>query len=160
MCVIQFEEAIHTSRPLADDVSIGHVVVHPSRDVSVSVHSLAFRLAFLTAISFEEQQLSQPENGRAAAMSKRQVAYLSPRLGVLNNIPFAIPFDVRVGIFRQFVLNDMRTRGFDAYRGRMMTTRVTIRRGNIAQDGFDRLGDVDLKAPIAITFIDQFGNEE
>ncbi|KAH9890126.1 HECT-domain-containing protein [Cubamyces lactineus] len=116
--------------------------------------------SFIQAAIFEEQQLSQPENGRAAAMSKRQVAYLSPRLGVLNNIPFAIPFDVRVGIFRQFVLNDMRTRGFDAYRGRMMTTRVTIRRGNIAQDGFDRLGDVDLKAPIAITFIDQFGNEE
>ncbi|CDO70815.1 hypothetical protein BN946_scf184801.g6 [Trametes cinnabarina] len=116
--------------------------------------------SFIQAAIFEEKQLSQPENGRAAALSKRQIAYLSPRLGVLNNIPFAIPFDVRVGIFRQFVLNDMQSRGFDMYRGRMMTTRVTIRRTNVAQDGFDRLSDVDLKGPIAITFIDQFGNEE
>ncbi|CAD6939978.1 unnamed protein product, partial [Tilletia caries] len=28
------------------------------------------------------------------------------RLGVLNNIPFVIPFDVRVEIFRQFIRND------------------------------------------------------
>ncbi|KAG6849462.1 hypothetical protein H0H93_008249 [Arthromyces matolae] len=38
--------------------------------------------------------------------SKRQLAHLSPRLGVLNNIPFAIPFDTRVSVFRIFVLND------------------------------------------------------
>lgn len=105
-------------------------------------------------------ELSQPEDRRARTMSKRQIAYLSPRLGVLNNIPFAIPFDARVGIFRRFVINDMQTHGLESFRGRMHLTRVTVRRTNIAQDGFDRLGDVDLKAPIAITFVDQFGNEE
>ncbi|KAI0632541.1 HECT-domain-containing protein [Trametes polyzona] len=116
--------------------------------------------SFIQAAIFEEKELSQPENGRARTMSKRQIAYLSPRLGVLNNIPFAIPFDARVGIFRQFVINDLQARGWDSFRGRMHTTRVTIRRTSIAQDGFDRLSDVDLKAPIAITFVDQFGNEE
>ena len=30
----------------------------------------------------------------------------------------------------------------------------------MSQDGFDRLGEVDLKAPIEIAFIDQFGQEE
>lgn len=30
----------------------------------------------------------------------------------------------------------------------------------VAQDGFDRLGDVDLKGPVEITFVDQFGQEE
>ena len=30
----------------------------------------------------------------------------------------------------------------------------------VSQDGFDRLGEVDLKAPIEIAFIDQFGQEE
>ncbi|KAG6807101.1 hypothetical protein H0H93_001969, partial [Arthromyces matolae] len=40
------------------------------------------------------------------SLSKRQLAHLSPRLGVLNNIPFAIPFDTRVSVFRTFVLND------------------------------------------------------
>ena len=38
--------------------------------------------------------------------------------------------------------------------------RVQVRRGNVSQDGFDRLGEVDLKAPIEIAFIDQFGQEE
>lgn len=28
---------------------------------------------------------------------------MSPRLGVLNNIPFTTPFEVRVSIFRHFV---------------------------------------------------------
>ncbi|KAH9925375.1 HECT-domain-containing protein [Epithele typhae] len=121
---------------------------------------------FIQAAIVEERQLAQGEDGAigggvgARALSKRQIAYLSPRLGVLNNIPFAIPFDVRVGIFRRFVINDMERRGFTQWRGRMGTTRVTIRRTHIAQDGFDRLGDVDLKSPIAITFVDQFGQEE
>jgi ubiquitin-protein ligase E3 C len=39
-------------------------------------------------------------------------------------------------------------------------TRVQVRRGNVAEDGFDKLGEADLKAPVEITFIDQFGAEE
>jgi hypothetical protein len=37
---------------------------------------------------------------------------------------------------------------------------VQVRRGMVAQDGFDKLGEVDLRAPIEITFIDQFGQGE
>jgi len=37
---------------------------------------------------------------------------------------------------------------------------VSIRRTSIAQDGYDRLSEVDLRAPISITFIDQFGEPE
>lgn len=91
-------------------------------------------------------------------MSKRQIATLSPRLGILNNIPFAIPFETRVSIFRSFIQNDAQNRGYTRYSHH--TARITVRRGSIAQDGFDRLLGVDLKAPIAITFIDQFGQEE
>ena len=115
-------------------------------------------------LSLEEKQLSDPETGlRARAINKRQIAYLSPRLGVLNNIPFAVPFDVRVGIFLRFVANDMSTRGLGHASwlgGRAGPTRVTIRREHISQDGFDRLGDVDVRGTIAITFVDQFGQEE
>ena len=70
---------------------------------------------------------------------------------------------VRVSIFRSFVLGDARARGHDLrsrHGGLSAPVRVTVRRGSIAQDGFNRLGDVDLKGPIAITFIDQFGQEE
>jgi ubiquitin-protein ligase E3 C len=83
---------------------------------------------------------------------------------VLNNIPFAIPFETRVMMFRQFVANDM-VRRFGGTGRRMMQrrwggTRVTVRRGMVAQDGFDKLSDADLKGTIEITFVDQFGQPE
>lgn len=67
-----------------------------------------------------------------------------------------------MSIFRHFVSSDMMSRGVDrySYDGRRGRTRVQVRRGSVAQDGFDRLGEADLKAPIEITFIDQFGQEE
>ena len=129
--------------------------------------------SFVQAAIFEEQQMS--ENGEdmgesssqisrpplkpSRSLTKRQVAYLSPRLGVLNNIPFAIPFETRVSIFRHFVLNDMMSRGrLDRFGSRK--ARAVIRRDKIAQDGFDRLQDTNLKQPLEIVFIDQFGQEE
>ena len=90
------------------------------------------------------------------------MAFLSPRLGVLNNIPFAIPFEARVSIFRSFIVNDKRGigteyRSFEEFRSR---THATVRRGHVAEDGFDKLADANLKRAIGITFIDQFGEEE
>lgn len=120
-------------------------------------------LSFVEAAVFEEQQLKETSvpSTRHIPLSKRQVSYLSPRLGVLNNIPFAIPFEVRVSIFRHFIANDMMVRGVaDRYDHRSGKTRVTVRRDKISQDGFDRLQDADLHGPIEITFIDQFGQEE
>lgn len=38
--------------------------------------------------------------------------------------------------------------------------RIQVRRTMVAQDGFDRLGDIDLKSPIEIAFIDPWGQEE
>ncbi|KAF9456890.1 hypothetical protein BDZ94DRAFT_1274548 [Collybia nuda] len=138
--------------------------------------------SFVEAAIFEERQLSSPSStplptqpgtrqSASHTHTKRQLAYLSPRLGVLNNIPFAIPFSVRVSIFRNFVLNDMMARAASSgsnhpvfagsgWMGGNGRTRVQVRRGSVAQDGFDRLGDADLKAPIEIAFIDQFGAEE
>ncbi|RDB26515.1 hypothetical protein Hypma_005662 [Hypsizygus marmoreus] len=157
--------------------------------------------SFVEAAIFEEQQLSSSPTSSPSptpalpssrpstrTYTKRQLAYLSPRLGILNNIPFAIPFDVRVSIFRHFVLNDVLARSSSpasvasaanainplaALRGLVGSmggqrggmggtgkTRVQVRRGSVAQDGFDRLADADLKAPVEITFVDQFGAEE
>ncbi|TEB27548.1 HECT-domain-containing protein [Coprinellus micaceus] len=101
---------------------------------------------------------------------RRTIASLSPCLGVLNNIPFSIPFEVRVAIFRQFVALDMLRNGVDSHdrhgswgpSGWHGRAKVKVRRGMVAQDGFDRLGggDVDLKKPVEITFVDQWGVEE
>jgi ubiquitin-protein ligase E3 C len=111
------------------------------------------------SFSFEEQQIS---SSGSHVMSKRQLAYMSPRLGILNNIPFAIPFEIRVSIFRHFVLNDMSLHAEAPvmyYHGNNKT-KVQVRRGNVAQDGFDKLAEVNLKTPMEITFIDEFGEEE
>lgn len=67
---------------------------------------------------------------------------------------------MRVSIFRSFINNDKALRGIDGRMRGHPSTRVTVRRGSIAQDGFDRLDGYDLRSPIAITFIDQFGQEE
>ncbi|KAG1784544.1 HECT-domain-containing protein [Suillus plorans] len=110
--------------------------------------------SFIDAAVFEEQQLD--ESSAPRTLTKRQLSHFSPRLGVLNNIPFAVQFETRVLIFRRFVENDKWNRNRDT-RGRID---VSIRRGHIAQDGYDRLAEADLRAPIAITFIDQFGEPE
>lgn len=136
--------------------------------------------SFVEAAVLEDQSLNESTTESNVAsnrrfLSKRQLAAISPRLGILNNIPFSIPFEVRVSIFRHFIVNDMMARGSlnssggwnsrtdpfmrgGGHHGRK--TKVSVRRGMVAQDGFDRLGDVDLKAPIEIAFIDQFGEEE
>lgn len=97
-------------------------------------------------------------NQSLRTLGKRQLASLSPRLGVLNNIPFAIPFEVRVKIFRHFVFNDKRkSRDVSPFLER---TRAEIRRGHVASDGFDKLSNADLKGRLEISFIDAFGEHE
>lgn len=127
-----------------------------SRKSPVVVCAPAFTDDVIT--SFEDQQLSQPTGTRP--LSKRHIAYLSPRLGILNNIPFSIPFEARVSIFRNFVANDMSSRGVDRRQYFHKRTRVTVRRGHVAEDGFNRLAEADLRMPVEITFVDQFGEVE
>ncbi|KAF7289578.1 HECT-domain-containing protein [Mycena chlorophos] len=111
--------------------------------------------SFVEAALFEEQQLS---SNNSRAVTTRQIARIAPRLGILHNIPFSIPFHTRVQVFRSFILNDIVLRGEDnRYAPRFA---ITVRRDHIAQDGFDRLREADLKGRIGITFIDQFGEEE
>ena len=105
----------------------------------------------------EEQQFVRPDGARP--FTRRSIAELSPRLGVLNNIPFAIPFEARVKIFRTFIENDRHSIGADV-RSFHQRTRATVRRGHVAEDGFDKLGDANLKHSIEITFKDQFGENE
>jgi ubiquitin-protein ligase E3 C len=100
-------------------------------------------------------------NIRDRALSARNLAYLSPRLGVLNNIPFVIPFEVRVEIFHQFTALDyVRLRKQRQFHGPLRE--ITIRRGSVAEDGFKQLNGLgeNLKHRFAIKFIDQFGIEE
>lgn len=85
--------------------------------------------------------------------SKRQMAYISPRLGLLNNLPMAVPFTTRLKIFRNFIWKDKERSGVYGA-GRI---KAKIRRDRLAQDGFDQLADVGvaLKGDVFIKFYDQ-----
>ncbi|KAF6766810.1 hypothetical protein PSEUBRA_000436 [Kalmanozyma brasiliensis GHG001] len=107
------------------------------------------------------QQLRAQGGTRSRHLTALNLAFLSPRLGILNNVPFMIPFDVRVQIFRQFVNIDAVKNGI--YVNRYQRRRaVNIRRDHVAQDGFASLAPLgaDLKKPLEIVFIDKFGQPE
>ncbi|KAG6876550.1 hypothetical protein C0992_012473 [Termitomyces sp. T32_za158] len=157
---LEGEGSLSSRKPF---VPAGHWLATSQIDVQTFVEAAIFEERELSSTVPDSPVLPIPRNN---GYSKRQLAHLSPRLGVLNNIPFAIPFDVRVSVFRHFVVNDAVARAssrgygdspFFYGNGRH---RVQIRRGSVAQDGFDRLAEADLKAPLEIVFIDQFGAEE
>jgi ubiquitin-protein ligase E3 C len=119
---------------------------------------------------------------RQAARGKA-LAAIAPRLEILRNMPFFIPFATRVQIFRQFILRDQQRRrnGFvdpetwrlSVAQQSMMNSQFNapdvlarhhadIRRESVFEDAFSQfygLGD-GLKEPIQISFIDQFGSME
>ncbi|SCZ97871.1 BZ3500_MvSof-1268-A1-R1_Chr3-3g06425 [Microbotryum saponariae] len=105
----------------------------------------------------------RPHPRSSANLSKRQMTFISPRLGVLNNIPFVIPFETRVAIFRQFVENDRIRLGLNEFRyDRSRRTTVRVRRTNLAADAFQQMSGLGagLKSNIQIVFIDEHGMEE
>ncbi|KAL2174978.1 uncharacterized protein P884DRAFT_301950 [Thermothelomyces heterothallicus CBS 202.75] len=112
-------------------------------------------------------------------------AAAGPKLEILRNMPFVIPFDMRVQIFRQFVyLDKHRRRGgnIDPDRWRLWVLnqhgepfdptstgnditgrhQAQIQRGRIFQDALESFWDLQegLKEPIQITFVDEFGMPE
>lgn len=113
--------------------------------------------------SQEEEQVHQSQRRRPMrTVSKGRLAVISPRLGLLNNIPFVIPFEQRVEIFRMFIQNDKkRNNQLDDFFGRSKLG-ITVRRDHIFEDGFNSLHSLgaELKNKIAISFVDEFGLEE
>ena len=107
---------------------------------------------------------------------RRYLEAVTPRLEILQNMPFFIPFTTRVQIFRQFVtLDQVRRRGTsdaDDWRFAMMNNPQTIgharrhqakvRRENIFDDALAQFYDLGegLKEPIQIRFVDKFDTIE
>lgn len=67
-------------------------------------------------------------------------------------------------IFREFVKHDMIAfaGSTSRYERAHLAShqRIVVRRGQVASDGFDKLGNTNLKGLIQIVFVDQFGNAE
>ena len=120
------------------------------------------------------------------AKKKRQLELLAPRLEILRNLPFFIPFETRVQIFREIVHRDQmrRRNGFidpDLWRmsvaqssqGRGPDGRPTyqetlnrhhaeIHRERVFEDAYSSFYDLGeaLKEPIQISFVDKFDTIE
>lgn len=117
--------------------------------------------------NLESEQQQQQENNnvplrpKRRMLSKGRLAVISPRLGLLNNIPFVVPFEQRVEIFRMFVQNDKKRNNIEEHYSRPKNA-ATVRRDHIFEDGFASLNglDVELKNKVAISFVDQWGLEE
>ena len=118
---------------------------------------------------------------------QKQLEAITPRLEILQNMPFFIPFVTRVEIFHQFINEDKNVRregntdpddwrSFVAERlahqrgehGRTEANNLLhrqharIRRESTFDDAYDqyyKLGE-GLKEPIQITFVDQFDTRE
>lgn len=122
------------------------------------------RSGFIEAVKYEDEMLETgggtDEHGVSRPrqhMTRRQLAnsHVSPRLGLLNNLPMAVPFATRLQVFREFIRADRKRLGIQRY-GRARH-RVAIRRTNLAEDGFRQLNALGsgLKNTVEITFIDQ-----
>ncbi|RMZ84905.1 hypothetical protein DV738_g270, partial [Chaetothyriales sp. CBS 135597] len=136
--------------------------------------------------SFASRQAQKREQQKLKSRKRRQLQMLAPRLEILRNLPFFIPFAVRVQIFRGFVHKDQirRRGGFvdpDTWRMHVISNNqgrgadgrprgfelisrhhAEIHREAVFEDAFAAfypLADA-LKEPIQISFIDKFGSPE
>ncbi|KAK0617058.1 hypothetical protein B0T14DRAFT_589417 [Immersiella caudata] len=119
------------------------------------------------------------------AARERMLAANAPKLEILRNMPFVIPFENRVQIFREFVKVDMQRRrggNVDPDRWRLWVLsqhggsfepdspghniiskhKAEITRGRCFTDAMESFWKLEdgLKEPIQITFVDEFGMQE
>ncbi|KAF2651032.1 hypothetical protein K491DRAFT_111221 [Lophiostoma macrostomum CBS 122681] len=119
-----------------------------------------------------QRRLERLQRQQRKASRRRYLQAVAPRLEILQNMPFFIPFATRVQIFRQFVNLDMAKRrgntDSESWRLRVMQGpdagqqlarhAASIRREHEFDDAFQQFYQLGsgLKEPIQITFVDQF----
>ncbi|KAI9172891.1 ubiquitin-protein ligase (E3) [Blastocladiella emersonii ATCC 22665] len=98
---------------------------------------------------------------RAAALAAREAA-LSPRHRILRDLPFVLPFDDRVNLFRTFVALDREATGNASDVLLSERQKLTIRRDHIFEDGYAMLNGLGsmLKGRLGITFVSELGMQE
>lgn len=159
----------------SNDVEIGADDVGGDASALIGTHRTQ-QLRYVERLRLQQRKASR----------RKYLEALTPRLEILQNMPFFIPFATRVQIFREFVnLDQMRRRNghvdADHWRFSVMhnTPRIgpdvrtsgediirahhaRVRREHVFEDAFEhyyKLGD-GLKEPIQITFVDKFDTVE
>jgi ubiquitin-protein ligase E3 C len=117
----------------------------------------------------QQRRLERLQRQQRKASRRRMLQLVAPRLEILQNMPFFIPFTTRVQIFREFVQLD-RLKRFDpeAFRagifggGPSNKHSARIRRDHEFEDAYEQFYPLGqgLKEPIQITFVDQFDTPE
>lgn len=103
----------------------------------------------------------------------RMLAVIGPKLEVLRNMPFVIPFNTRVEIFRKFVhMDKLRRHDLNSQSDNSDTWfamlrhggkhHAKVRREHLLEDAMSQLYPIGdgLKDQLQITFVDQFNNPE
>ncbi|KAI8408508.1 hypothetical protein FOFC_11453 [Fusarium oxysporum] len=96
---------------------------------------------------------------------ERRLAEMKPKLEILKHMPFAVPFETRVQIFRHFIQLDRQQRGDNSqsfFAGPYAKHHAQISRNRLFDDAYKQFYEIGegLKDPIQITFVDQFGTAE
>lgn len=144
------------------------------------------RTTSLNANASRISRAARIEQSRGRGSREKYLAKLMPKLEILRNMPFVIPFDTRVKIFREFVnLDKFKRRGgnIDPDRWRMWVLSgsnhpfsdlaspgrdllgrhsARVKRGNVFNDAYSQFYSLHqgLKEPIQITFVDRFNVPE
>ncbi|ORY14682.1 hypothetical protein BCR34DRAFT_560080 [Clohesyomyces aquaticus] len=129
-----------------------------------------------TSRTQQQRRLERLQRAQRKASRRRYLQAVAPRLEILQNMPFFIPFTTRVQIFREFVNLDMTKRRGSAdpesWRFHVMRRpdapqtfekhSAKIRREHEFEDAFQQFYPLGqgLKEPIQITFVDQFDTAE
>jgi ubiquitin-protein ligase E3 C len=134
---------------------------------------------FISAVQSEEEEkdeempsITRRQSGIRAQtrLYKRVVGktnFTTPRLNILRNVPFFIPFETRVEIFRGFIDRD-RDRNYQNRQHPMLfdpesAPQTPIQRSKILEDAFQSLGGMSKSAwknTFHIQLVDQFGLPE
>ncbi|RFU74140.1 ubiquitin- ligase e3 c [Trichoderma arundinaceum] len=149
----QMQEQADDSDPEADDTA------GASFDDVFGSHS-----TFAAQRLSRHVRLERLKARQVRAQRERRLAEMGPKLELLKHIPFVVPFETRVMIFRQFINLDRMRRGGNQMFPMPPLGRhhARIRRGQLFEDAFQQfytLGE-GLKDPIQITFVDQFDTAE
>ncbi|OAA51860.1 E3 ubiquitin-protein ligase [Metarhizium rileyi] len=109
-------------------------------------------------------RLERLKTQQIRAQRERKLAEMGPKLEILKYMPFVVPFETRVQIFRQFInLDRIRRDGNSPFPAHPFSRHhAKIRRGRLFEDAFSQFYPIGerLKDTIQITFVDQFGTPE
>ncbi|EHK99544.1 putative E3 ubiquitin protein ligase [Glarea lozoyensis 74030] len=174
--VVLEEERQHEAREDGDEENDANADGYESNNAMTLVGNSMTR----RAVQIESMRRQQQKAAR-----KKTLAAIGPRLEVLQNMPFVIPFETRVQVFREFVYLDqsrrrdgnvdpdiwrmsliqqsrMAPRSHRAAHDLLGRHHAKIRRGSLFEDAFQQFYDLreGLKEPIQITFVDKFDTAE